>query len=414
MEVGTDFGYDGSTDKDAFMSRALNRMTARKVASLKEPGRHADGGGLYLRITPGGARSWVFMTASHGKRTEIGLGAEAAIPLVTARKLAADMREAVATGIDPREVIAPKPLTPAPEVITFGAFAETYIASVEEGWRNDIHRQQWRNSLRDHAGSLKDKPIKDICTEDVLAVLQPIWLSKSETASRVRGRIERILAAAKARGLRPLDAPNPAQWKGHLDVLLPRRPKLTRGHHEALPWRDAPTFMAQLRKRTALAARALEFTILTAARSGETLGATWGEIDFDQKLWTIPAKRMKAGAEHVVPLSGAAIALLLELKPEAPAATDLIFAVGGAARSNMAMAMLLRRMGQSVTTHGMRSTFRDWAGDATEFPRDLVEQALAHTISNKAERAYRRGTAIERRRGLMDAWEHYLTGSTTR
>lgn len=392
------------------MSRALNRMTARKVAAIREPGRHADGGGLYLRITPSGSRSWVFMTASGGKRSEIGLGAESAIPLATARKLAADMREAVALGADPREVIAPKPLVEAPEVITFGAFAEAYIASVEGGWRSDIHRQQWRSSLRDHARILKTKPIRDICTEDVLAVLQPIWLTKSETASRVRGRIEKILAAAKARGLRPLDSANPAQWKSHLDVLLPRRPKLTRGHHEALPWRDAPTFMIHLRKRVAPAARALEFTILTAARSGETLGATWSEIDLDQKLWTIPSNRMKAGAEHVVPLSSAAAALLLALKPVATAPTDLVFAVAGVARSNMAMGMLLRRMGYSVTTHGMRSTFRDWAGDATEFPRELVEQALAHTISNKAERAYRRGTAIERRRILMDTWEKYLAG----
>ena len=218
----------------------------------------------------------------------------------------------------------------------------------------------------------------------MLAVLQPIWLTKSETASRVRGRIEKILAAAKARGLRPLDTGNPALWKGHLEVLLPRRPKLTRGHHEALSWRDAPTFMAQLRKRPALAARALEFTILTAARSGETLGATWSEIDVEQKLWTVPARRMKAGAEHVVPLSDAAMAVLDGLKPQEPNPKDLIFAVGGVVRSNMAMAMLLRRMGYSLTTHGMRSTFRDWAGDATEFPRDLVEQALAHTISNKA------------------------------
>ncbi len=386
-------------------------MTARKVASLKNPGRHADGGGLYLRISPGGARSWVFMAATGGRRTEIGLGAESSVPLATARKLAADMREAIAVGTDPRTVITPKPVEVPPSIITFGKFAETYISSVEEGWRNDVHRQQWRSSLRDHATALSSMPIADIGTENVLAVLQPIWLTKSETASRVRGRIEKILAAAKARGLRPLDAANPALWKGHLDVLLPRRPKLTRGHHEALPWRDAPTFMAQLLKRTALAARALEFTTLTAARSGEALGASWGEIDLEQKLWTVPARRMKAGVEHVVPLSDAAIAALKSLKPENAKPEDLVFAVGGAARSNMAMAMLLRRMGYKITTHGMRSTFRDWAGDATKFPRDLVEQTLAHTISDKVERAYRRGTAIERRRVLMQKWAEYLLSS---
>ncbi len=396
------------------MSRALNRMTVRKVASLSEPGRHADGGGLYLRITPAGAKSWIFMSASAGKRAEIGLGSESAVSLATARKLASEMREAVATGADPRAIVAPKPAIAPPEVITFGAFAELYISSVEAGWRNDLHRKQWRSSLRDHAAALKTKPIAEVGTDDVLAVLQPIWLTKSETASRVRGRIEKILAAAKARGLRPLDVANPAQWKGHLDVLLPRRSKLTRGHHEALSWQDAPAFMVQLRTRAALAAKALEFTILTAARSGETLGAAWGEIDLDRKLWTIPARRMKAGAEHVVPLSGPTVSLLHGLKPEDPAAADLVFAVGGAARSNMAMAMLLRRMGYSVTTHGMRSTFRDWAGDATEFPRDLIEQALAHMISNKAERAYRRGTAIERRRTLIEEWAKYLGGLPTR
>lgn len=391
------------------LSRALNRLTARKVASLKIPGRHADGGGLYLRITPKGARSWVFMTASDGKRAEIGLGAEAAVSLAAARKVSADMREAVALGHDPRAIVAQKLEADEPTPLTFGVFAETYIASVEGGWRNEIHRQQWRNSLRDHAGTLKNRLIADIGTEDVLAVLQPIWLNKSETASRVRGRIEKILAAAKARGLRPIDASNPALWKGHLEVLLPKQPKLVRGHHAALQWREAPTFMTDLRKRPALAARALEFTILTAARSGETLSATWGEIDFDQKLWTIPGHRMKAAVQHVVPLSDAAMSVLGELKPDEPQPQDLIFAVGGAARSNMAMAMLLRRMGRTVTTLGMCSTFRDWAGDATEFPRDLIEQALAHTISDKAERAYRRGTAIERRRTVMQRWAEYLS-----
>jgi hypothetical protein len=237
--------------EDALLSRTLNRLTARKVASLKIPGRHADGGGLYLRITPKGARSWVFMTASDGKRAEIGLGAEAAISLAAARKLSADMREAVALGHDPRAIVAQKLEADELVLLTFGAFAETYIGSVEGGWRNEIHRQQWRNSLRDHAGTLKNKLIEDIGTEDVLAVLQPIWLNKSETASRVRGRIEKILAAAKARGLRPIDASNPALWKGHLEVLLPKQAKLTRGHHAALPWREAPKFMTELRKRPA-------------------------------------------------------------------------------------------------------------------------------------------------------------------
>ena len=390
------------------MPRSINKLTARQVATLKEPGRHADGGGLYLRITAQGARSWVFMVVRAGQRAEIGLGAASAVPLAAARRLASEMREAAATGGDPRAVLV-APVAAPPAVPTFGIFAEDYVASVESGWRNPVHRQQWRQSLRDHAAPLRDKPIDQIGTDDVLAVLQAIWTTKAETAQRLRGRIEKVLDAAKARGLRPRDAMNPAAWKGHLALLLPAPSKLTRGHHAALPWREAPAFIAQLRQREALAARCLEFVILTAARSGEALGATWREIDWEAKLWAVPARRMKAGVEHVVPLSDAAVSLLERLRPDSLQPDGLIFAVSGAARSNMAMAMLLRRMkAGEITTHGFRSTFRDWAGDATSYPRELVEQALAHTIENKAERAYRRGTAIERRRELMAMWSDYL------
>lgn len=391
------------------MARAINILTARKVASLKEPGRHSDGGGLYLRITPAGARSWVFMTAVGGKRTEIGLGAETSVNLATARRLASEMREVVATGGDPRTLLAPKAPPEKAKEWTFGEFADEYISSVEKGWKSPVHRQQWRNSLRDHASSIRDKPLEKIATDDVLALLQPIWLAKPETASRVRGRIERILDAAKARGLISRDTANPARFKGHLDFLLAKQPGLTRGHHAALPYRDAPDFMTQLRQRPAMAARCLEFTILTAARSGEALGATWGEIDLAERIWRVPAARMKAGQEHVVPLSGSAVTLLKSLQPETPASSDRVFAVGGAARSNMAMAMLLRRMKYGhITTHGFRSTFRDWAGDCTNHPREVIEAALAHTIQNKAEKAYRRGTAIERRRELMEEWATFL------
>ena len=246
----------------------------------------------------------------------------------------------------------------------------------------------------------------------MLAVLRPVWLTKAETAKRLRGRIERILDAAKARGLRPRDSANPAAWRGHLALLLPKQSKLARGHHPALPYQDAPAFMAELRVRSALAARCLEFVILTAARSGEALGAKWGEIDFDAKLWSVPAKRMKAGVKHDVPLSDQAVELLLRLREPQQMANDLIFAVGGASRSNMAMAMLLRRMGYGrITTHGFRSTFRDWAGDMTAFPREVIEQALAHTISNAAEAAYRRSTGIERRREVMQHFSNYLGSS---
>lgn len=391
------------------MARAINILTARSVAALKEVGRHSDGGGLYLRITTAGARSWVFMTAVGGKRVEIGLGAASSVSLATARSLATNMREAVALGNDPRSVLAPKQEPESEPLKSFGQFAEEYISSVEDGWKNPTHRQQWRNSLRDHAGIIRDKPLDQITTDDMLAILQPIWLTKSETAGRVRGRIERILDAARVRGFIPRDVANPARLKGHLDFLLPKRPGLVRGHHAALPYKDAPAFVASLRKRPALAARCLEFTILTAARSGEALGASWGEIDQTEKLWRVPGSRMKAGVDHVVPLSDAAMALLKHFHHDKAKAEDRIFMIDGAARSNMAMAMLLRRMDMShITTHGFRSTFRDWAGDCTSFPREIIEAALAHTISNKAEAAYRRGTAIERRRTLMAEWAHYL------
>lgn len=388
------------------MARALNKLTTRKVSSLKEPGRHSDGGGLYLRITPNGGRSWQFMTAVGGKRVEIGLGAESAIGLGAVRKLAVKMREAVALGQDPRKVLeAP---AAAKRVPTFKEFADDYISSVEAGWKNTTHRKQWRNSLDQHAKAISDAKVDEVTTDDVLRILHPIWLSVPETASRVRARIERILDAAKARGHLRRDYANPARLKGHLDHLLPRQRGMTRGHHKALPYKDAAKFMEELRQRKAPAARCLEFTILTAARSGEALGTTWQEIDFDQRLWRVPEARMKAGVEHVVPLSDAAVAILETLKPVEPNSAGKVFAVDGAARSNMAMAMLLRRMGYAITTHGFRSTFRDWAGDCTNYPREIVEAALAHTLQNKAEKAYRRGTAVERRRMLMGEWAKYL------
>jgi integrase len=395
------------------MARALNILTVRKVAALQEPGRHSDGGGLYLRITKQGARSWVFMSVVGGKRAEIGLGAVTSVGLAAARALAAEMRELVALGKDPRQARKPDPSEATASVPTFAEFAEEYIASIEAGWKNPIHRQQWRNSLRDHAVNIRDKPLDQIQTDHILASLQPIWMTKPETASRVRGRIERVLDAAKARGLLPRDTSNPARWKGHMDCLLPKQPTLSRGHHAALPYKDAPAFMKQLRERSALAARCLEYTILTAARSGETLGATWGEIDLENGLWRVPAVRMKAGAEHVVPLSRAAVALLKGQRTRKSKPDDLVFAVGGSARSNMAMSMLLRRMNFGhVTTHGFRSTFRDWAGDCTELPREIIEAALAHTIQSKAEKAYRRGTAVERRAHLMEQWGRFLLPSS--
>lgn len=390
------------------MARGINRLTAREVATLKVVGRHADGGGLYLRIAPAGSKSWVFMAAHGGKRVEVGLGSAASLSLANARRIAAEMREAITLGAHPRSVLASE--AEPQSVLTFAAFADTYISQIESGWKSPVHRQQWRNSLRDHASSLNDKRVDEIGTDDVLAVLRPIWLTKPETAKRVRGRIERILDAAKAHQLRARDSSNPAMLRGHLALLLPKQSKLVRGHHAALPYAEAPAFMAALRERDALAARCLEFTILTAARSGEALGATWGEIDLDAALWTVPKARMKAGAEHVVPLSTAAVDLLEALPSFAERGGNArVFSIAGATRSNMAMTMLLRRMDFGhVTVHGFRSTFRDWAGDATDYARELIEHALAHTIGNKVEAAYRRGTALERRRALMEHWSSFL------
>jgi integrase len=392
----------------------LKSHDGTRVAAAKGPTRLADGGGLYLRVTPAGSKLWVFLARFENARPEVGLGNANGLSLADARVIAGQMREAVAKGLHPKTVLTKEEAVEPPARPTFGAFAETYIADVEGGWKNAVHRKQWRQTLADHAGTLKGKAIDEIDTDDVLGVLKPIWLTKAETAKRVRGRIEKILDAAKARGLRPRDSMNPATWRGHLALLLPSQSKLPRGHHAALPWKEAPTFIKALRQREALAARCLEFVILTAARSGEVLEAEWGEVDLEARLWTVPATRMKAGAEHSVPLSSASVAILERLRPADPKASDPIFAIGGATRSNMAMAMLLRRMGTSdVTTHGFRSTFRDWAGDATDHPRELIEQALAHTVQNKAERAYRRGTAIDRRRKIMDDWAEYLIQAST-
>lgn len=395
------------------MTRALHRLTARQVATLKA-GRHGDGGGLYLRVSDVGARSWSFIATKNGKRSEIGLGAAALVSLATARRIAADMRNAVAAGEDPRFIISPAEAAPAVTTPTFGVLAEEYIASVESGWKNPVHRQQWRQSLRDHAALLIDMPVDEIGTEDILAVLQPIWLTKAETAQRVRGRIERILNVAKVKKHRPLDATNPAAWEGHLKLLLPDQSNVERRHFAALPYADAPKFMQALNERSAAAALCLKFVILTACRSGEALGATWGEVNMEARTWCLPRVRMKAKNEHVVPLPSSAMSILADLRPENPEPNDLIFGVRGAVRSNMAMSMLLRRMGYGhVTVHGFRSTFRDWAGDETDFPREVIEHALAHTIHSKAEKAYRRGTAVEHRKKLMQAWDDYLFGRPT-
>jgi integrase len=393
------------------MPRQINKLSARTVATLTRPGRHSDGGGLYLSISKDSSsvrRRWVFLYRWRGRLTELGLGGFHSVSLAKARELAMAYRTDLATGVNPKEK-RDQQRGGSTGIPTFGDYAETYIATKGGGWRNAKHRQQWQNTLKIYAASIRSKPVNTITTADVLTVLQPIWKTKPETASRVRGRIESILDAARVNGYIAEGTANPARWRGHLNKLLPQRERLTRGHHAAMPYAEVPAFVAQLRTRMGTAALALEFMILTAARSGEALGARWAEIDLQNKVWEVPAARMKGGRPHRVPLSDRAseiIKVLAEVK-----CSDFIFPGNKPKKplSNMATDMLLRRMSAGeVTTHGFRSSFRDWAGDCTSFPKEVAEAALAHAVGDQTERAYRRGDALEKRRQLMDAWATYL------
>jgi integrase len=383
------------------MARQLHTLSARTVATLTKPGRHSDGGGLYLNITASGARSWVFMWKVDGKRREMGLGALRDIPLAKARERATEVRQKLADGLDPIAARDNKP-----QVMTFGEAADALIESMSSSWRNEKHRAQWKMTLTAYCEPLRAKAVTEIGTEDVLKVLQPLWTTKPETASRLRGRMERVFDFARARGQGAGE--NPARWRGHLDAVLPKRARLTRGHHKAISFDEVPTFLIALRERDGIAARALEFAILTAARSGEVFGASWGELDLEARVWTVPAARMKAGRVHRVPLSARAIEILREM--EQKRLSELVFpgTKPGRPLSVMALEMVLQRMKADVTVHGFRSAFRDWAGERTHFPREVAEAALAHLVGDAVERAYRRGDALEKRRKLMDAWAGFL------
>jgi integrase len=387
------------------MARATKRLSARSVATIGKPGRHADGEGLYLVVDPGGARRWLFLFRWQGKLKEMGLGGISSVSLAEARDKAAEARRVVAGGRNPIEERRAAAAARA-EVVTFGSFADALIDSIGSGFRNEKHLAQWRSTMSSYAAPLRGRALDEIGTEDILSVLTPIWKTKAETASRVRGRIERVLDAARAKGLRTGE--NPARWRGHLDHLLPKRQKLTRGHHAAMPFVEVPAFIVTLRERQAVAALALEFLILNASRSGEALGAVWGEIDRSAGVWTIPAPRMKAGIEHRVPLTPRALEILASA--EAIRTSDYVFPGQRRGRplSGMAMEMMLRRMEVDFTVHGFRSSFRDWAGERTAFPREVAEAALAHAVGDQTERAYRRGDALEKRRKLMEAWAEFL------
>lgn len=390
------------------MPKKAKELSALAISRLTISGHHPVGGvtGLYLYINDANARSWVLRIMVGDKRRHIGLGGYPDVTLAQARDKARAARDEVSRGIDPivqRKALASQLRAQQAADKTFEQAAQAYIEAHGDSWKNPKHRAQWVSTLSTYTYPLVGKlAVRDIGQEHVLAILEPIWKTKNETASRLRGRIESVLDWATARGLR--SGENPARWKGHLDKLLPAPSKIQKvEHHRALPIDEMPVFMQALRQREGLAARALEFSILTAARSGEVRGATWEEIDTKAKVWIIPAERMKAGREHRVPLSDAALHLLKTLSRLAD--SPLVFpAPRGGQLSDMTLNAVMRRMGVDAVPHGFRSTFRDWVAERTNHPRELAEQALAHTLESKVEAAYRRGDALDKRRGMMQQW----------
>jgi integrase len=396
------------------MPKHAKELGAVQVARLTEPGLHFVGGvaGLALQVTPSGARSWTLRVMVGGKRRDMGLGAYSStgVTLAKAREAAVAARELIRQGIDPiqRQQEAQSALRATMvDALTFKQCAERYIKAHADSWKNAKHRQQWANTLEQHAYPvLGQLLVRDVKLSHVLQVIEPLWLTTNETAVRLRGRIELVLDWASARGLRTGE--NPARWRGHLDKLLAKPSKVNkREHHAALAIDGMGAFMRRLRAAEGMGARALEFVILTAARSGEVRGATWAEIDLAAKVWTVPGIRMKAGKEHRVPLSAEALALLQALPRMA--GTELVFpAPRGGMLSDMTLTAVLRRLDVPAVPHGFRSTFRDWAAERTNYPRDVAEMALAHAIGDKVEAAYRRGDLFEKRGRMMADWAAFL------
>lgn len=394
------------------MARKVAELGALAVGRLREPGLHAVGGvsGLYLQVTPAGARSWILRATIGGKRRDMGLGGFPDVPLAQAREKAREARTKIEQGLDPileRERALSALRAEQAKSMTFEAACIALIDAKSDEWRNAKHRAQWTASLETYAYPTIGKlQVGDIGQAHVLNVLQPIWREKTETANRLRGRIEQVLDWARVRGFR--EGENPARWRGHLDKLLPAPTKIASvTHHRALPIDTMPSFMADLRQRKGISARALEFLVLTAARSGEVRGTTWLEIDMEAAVWTVPAERMKAHKEHRVPLSPQALALLADL-PRIEG-DELVFpAPRGGLLSDMTLTAVMRRMEVDAVPHGMRSTFRDWAAERTQFPREVAEMALAHSIGNAVEAAYRRGDLFAKRAEMMAAWSAFL------
>jgi integrase len=379
-----------------------------------------DGGGLYLQCTKNTdravRRSWLFRFAANGRERQMGLGSAESVTLAEAREKASECRRLRQAGIDPiehRKAVQAEAALEAARSMTFDECRDAYIKAHSAGWRNAKHRQQWNSTLKTYCSPTFGKvTVQAIDVALVMKVLERIWTSRPETASRLRGRIEAILDWAKVRGLRKGE--NPARWRGHLDHLLPARNKVREvKRHAALPYQEIGKFMGQLRERAGVAAKALEFAILTGARTGEIIGAQWEEFDLATKAWAIPGSRMKAGREHRIPLSDPAMAVLKSM--QSVRQNEYVFPGDRrAGLSNMALLATLRRMNRGdVTTHGFRSSFRTWAAERTSFPRELVEVALAHVVGNKVEAAYQRGDMLDRRRRLMDAWANFCGATET-
>lgn len=386
----------------------MGSLSAKKIEHLKKVGYHADGDNLYMQVTSSNAKSWIFRFSFDGKRREMGIGPYPEITLEKARESAIELRRLVKAGIDPIEQRKADQAAKRAErsnAVTFAYCAKQYIESHRHGWKNVKHAQQWENTLEQYAYPvIGETIIKDVDTALIMRILQPIWLTKNETAGRLRGRLENILDWAAVQGFRAVE--NPARWKGHLDNLLASPGKVQKNNHfKALPYSEINPLIFALRANGSVSAKALEFLILTAARTGEIIGAKWDEIDFDNKLWIVPADRMKAGREHRIPLSSRAVEIIKEM--QALKTNNAIFPgrSKGGFLSNAAMDKLLQQtLGIDATVHGMRSTFRDWASERTAYPHEVCEMALAHTIRNQAEAAYRRGDLIEKRRNLMEDW----------
>ena len=389
----------------------INRLSARAVETAKNSGLIADGGGLYLQVSKSGAKSWLYKFMLNGHSREMGLGSLKAISLAEAREKATFCRALLADGIDPieaRKSDRSRSIAADRKTITFAEAADAYIATHETGWKNAKHAAQWRNTLAADAYPVAGRiQVSDIDTEAVMRILRPIWALKPETAGRLRGRIERILDWATVSGFR--EGQNPAQWRGHLENLLPAKSRIhSVKHHPAMPYQEVGGFVLQLREQGGLAAQALEFLIYTAARTSEVRGASWDEFDLDRGIWTIPGPRTKVGKEHRIPIAERPLQIVKGLHNSGTG--DFVFPGGRPEKglSDMAMLSVLRRLEIKQTVHGFRSSFRDWAADQTQFPREIAEQALAHAIGNKVEVAYLRSDLFEKRRHLMYLWATYL------